>query len=456
MAKKQAISYGPNTALIKGARDVAQSEVMKTSAGGTAFAQGLTGAVMAGIEEQEKRNAKMDAHLDNLKGVENINLLEEDYNKQAVTDFVRNGRDEYAKLAASYEKTKDRATLDKMDAIKFSFQNLNTQLQGLVSERKEYLSAYDKGQLVTLGNGDEKFTDMYTNNSQFSIESNGDIGFGSSDSYGKFKDQAGKWNVKNNIGETYTLKQNLNARKLGETGKSFYKNDTKNLYAATFKETGPEGIMVMAKTDLTGDNEYILPNGERAGNMSFESMWSQGFLDDKFYKTFPKGTDSSWMYDKANTGVLNDIMSEYYTDVTEFSYNEGKKNFKPKGSGGGGDGDEKNVFIGRSRIDNSSIYAKPSQIQDKYNRITSAQDGDVVEGWDGKRTYRYRYVAPSKGNPFWQHQIWDAKNEQFRTKGGLKTDETKVKKYSTNDVIGEFVPQSMLGGNSNDKPKKTW
>ena len=334
MAKTKAISYGPNTALIQGEGLVARSEALASGAGGTALVKSLTSAVTSGIEEkikeQEERNAKMDDHLDKLGGVQNIGLLDEDYNKQAVTDFVRNGRDEYAKLAADYEKSGDRSILDKMEAIKFSFNNLNTQLKALAKDKVDYLSAYDDGQLVTLGNGDERFTDMYTNNSLFSIESNGDIGFGAGDDYNRFKDVAGKWNVKSNIGETFVLKQSLDARKRGETGKAFYKNDTKNLYLSTFKQTGPEGIMVMAKTDLTGDNEYILPNGEKAGNMSFESMWSQGFLDDKFYEVFPKGTDSSWMYDKANINVLNDIMSEYYTDVTEYSYNESKSIFDAK------------------------------------------------------------------------------------------------------------------------------
>jgi hypothetical protein len=334
MAKTKAISYGPNTALIQGEGLVARSEALASGAGGTALVKSLTSAVTSGIEEkikeQEERNAKMDDHLDKLGGVQNIGLLDEDYNKQAVTDFVRNGRDEYAKLAADYEKSGDRSILDKMEAIKFSFNNLNTQLKALAKDKVDYLSAYDDGQLVTLGNGDERFTDMYTNNSLFSIESNGDIGFGAGDDYNRFKDVAGKWNVKSNIGETFVLKQSLDARKRGETGKAFYKNDTKNLYLSTFKQTGPEGIMVMAKTDLTGDNEYILPNGEKAGNMSFESMWSQGFLDDKFYKVFPKGTDSSWMYDKANVNVLNDIMSEYYADVTEYSYNESKSIFDAK------------------------------------------------------------------------------------------------------------------------------
>ena len=331
MAKKKAISYGPNTALIQGEGLVARSEALASSAGSDAFIKNLTSTVTSGIEEkikeQEERNAKMDDHLDKLGGIPNVGLIDEDYNKQAVTDFVRSGRDEYARLAADYEESGDRSILDKMESIKFGFNNLNTQLKALAKDKMDYLSAYDNGQLVTLGNGDERFTDMYTNNSSFRIDSNGDIGFGDGDGYAKFKDQAGKWNVKSNIGETFVLKQGLDARKRGETGKPFYKNDTKNLYLSTFKQTGPEGIMVMAKTDLTGDNEYILPNGEKAGNMSFESMWSQGFLDDKFYKVFPKGTDSSWMYDKANNNVLNDIMSEYYADVTEYSYNESKSIF---------------------------------------------------------------------------------------------------------------------------------
>ena len=34
------------------------------------------------------------------------------------------------------------------------------------------------------------------------------------------------------------------------------------------------------------------------------------------------------MYDDKNKDVLNDLMSEYYTDVTEFSYKQGLANYK--------------------------------------------------------------------------------------------------------------------------------
>jgi hypothetical protein len=93
--------------------------------------------------------------------------------------------------------------------------------------------------------------------------------------------------------------------------------------------------MVMAKTDLTGDDQYVIGkdkdgNDILSSNQSFESMWSQGLLDEKFYKKFSKENGASWMYDKKNTNILNDLMSEYYTDVTNFSFDIGSKNYKGK------------------------------------------------------------------------------------------------------------------------------
>ena len=113
MAKKQGISYNPNTALIKGAGDVAKSESMVGMTGGAAFAQGFTSALLTGIQEQEKRNSIRDAYINDLGGIQNINLLDEGYNKQQVTSFVRAQRDEYAKLADAYSRTKDTDLLDK-------------------------------------------------------------------------------------------------------------------------------------------------------------------------------------------------------------------------------------------------------------------------------------------------------------------------------------------------------
>ncbi len=336
MAKKQSLNYGPNTALIKGARDVAQSEAAMTSAGGTAFAQSFTSAILTGIEEQEKRNSIRDAYLADLGGVQNINLLDEDYNKQAVTSFVRQQRDKYAKLADAYARTKDTDILDKMENIKFSFSNLNNQLKGLANERVEYLDAYDKGQIIDIPQrGDGIYTTAYTNKGKFSVDDTGNIGFNIDGKTTMFKDIAGKYNVKSNIGEAFILEQGLKARTTGERGKKFYRDDTKNIYKFKFKETGPEGIMVMAKTDLTGDDNYQIGedkdgNPIYAGNLSFESMWSQGLLDEKFYKTFKAKGGTDWMYEDKNVDMLNDLISEYYTDVTESMYTPAKQEFDNK------------------------------------------------------------------------------------------------------------------------------
>ena len=180
------------------------------------------------------------------------------------------------------------------------------------------------------------------------------------------------------------MSQNLEAKKLGEKNGVFYRDDIKNLYTAKFKETGPEGIMVMAKTDLTGDNEYILPNGQKAGNLSFESMWSQGLLDDKFYQQIPKGTDSKWMYDKENVDTLNNLMSEYYTDVTKSSYDQGRKNYKPRGGSGKAGTTKSNEYGFSSKSVEISgkrgSYLTQNQRTTRRNNIENNED---FQGWMG-------------------------------------------------------------------------
>lgn len=452
MAKKQGISYSPNMGLIAGERDVARSEAMMDTAGGTAFAQGFTGAIMTGIEEEEKRKSIRDAYMADLGSIDNINLLDEDYNKQQVTDFVRSKRDEYAKLAAAYARNKSTDILDKMNTIKFSFSNLNKQLQGLVGERAEYLSASDKGQLVTLGNGDEMYTDMYTNRSKFSIEGNGDIGFTSGNVYSKFKDVAGKWNVNNNIYKGNFLKLDSAIVKSAAKGGDFDEIGVTNQISSLLSSQGIEEAQVAFKTDIVGDENMIIGkdksgNNILASNLSFESIWSKGGMDKKFYEGYKPNSDGTydtkWMFEDQNSAEGIRLKSMYDVSVLK---NRHESMYKaPKGSGADGNG--KRMYIGRSRIDNSSIYATQPEIKDKYDRITNARDGEVVEGWDGKREYRYIYSAPSSGNPFWLEQVWDAERSQFVTKGGSEKAAGGgggVKRLNTSDVISEFIPQSML------------
>ena len=331
MAKKQSISYGPDTALIRGEADIARSKAMLSSAGGTAFAQGLTGAVISGIQEQEKRNSIRDAYLDDLGGIDNIYKLEDGFNKEQVGTFVRSKKDEYAKAADCFARTKDQGCREQMEEIKFSFQNLNTQLDAYMNDKIQYNTAYDQGQIVDLKD-DDKYTYMYTNNSDFSIESNGDIGFTSNGKYDRYKDVIGKWNTRQYKTEANALQAFSNATERGERGKNFFRDDVKNAFVYELQQSGTRGIQVMAKTDLTGDNQYVLGkdkdgNPILSGNQSFEAMWDNGYLDKKFYQEIPKGSDISWMDKKENSNLLANMIAEYHTDVANYYHDKGRNVF---------------------------------------------------------------------------------------------------------------------------------
>tara|TARA_R110002012_G_scaffold8136_2_gene37660 strand:+ start:2506 stop:3927 length:1422 start_codon:yes stop_codon:yes gene_type:complete len=330
MAKKQSLSYGPNLGLIGGARDVAQSKALMQSAGGTAFVESMTNTIQTGIKEEEKRKSVLDAFMTDLGSIQNINILDQDYNKQQVTDFVRGRRAEYAKLADAYHKTKDTNILDKMDAIKFSFNNLNQQLQGLVNERKDYLTAHEKGQLIGLP-GDGIYVDMYTNKSKFSIGDNGDIGFSNNGVYSKFKDVAGKWNVNNNIYKNAFLKLDGGVVARASKGGKFDKVGITNQISSLLSSQGVEEAQVAFKTDVVGDENMIIGkdkdgNNILAGNLSFESIWSKGGMDPEFYRGYNKNADGSydtkWMFENKNPAEGIRLKAMYDAKVLEQRHND--------------------------------------------------------------------------------------------------------------------------------------
>ena len=50
------------------------------------------------------------------------------------------------------------------------------------------------------------------------------------------------------------------------------------------------------------------------------------------------------MDERGNKDVLKDLMSAYYTDVTEFSYGQGKANYKDPNAGKGGKKSKKKFY----------------------------------------------------------------------------------------------------------------
>ena len=331
---KRGVSYAPNQALIKGQGDVAQSKAAADVAGGIAFAENFTGAIVKGIQEQEKRDAIREAYLDDLKNPQNMRKIEDGYNKQAITEFLNKNKEEYNKAVDCFTRTKDRGCKEQIEDIKFRFSNLNTQLDLYLNDKKSYLDAFGNKQLVDLP-GDEKYTELYTNKGAFSIEENGDLGFTINNEYNKYNDIVGKWNVNNNIYDTHILKSSFNSKLNGQKGLEFNRDIERNSTAAVLKTTGPEGVMTATRSDFGFDDDYVLPNGKKAGKLTFEAMFANGMLADKYYDGSITGTaykkgDSSWFWDKNNSKDLTNLLAEYSTDVNQSMHEQGLESFNAK------------------------------------------------------------------------------------------------------------------------------
>jgi len=124
MAKKgRGLSDTMNLALIRGERNVRDTSRQKEMSKRQAIQsiRDLSSYAVDLAKKKEARDAKIEAYSDNLDDVLNVNAIEEDYNKQAVTDFLRDGRSKFNEAAKMYEKTKDAKYKDEMNSISFSF-----------------------------------------------------------------------------------------------------------------------------------------------------------------------------------------------------------------------------------------------------------------------------------------------------------------------------------------------
>ena len=310
MAKKR--SYNPNTVLIQGQRDVAQSIAMRNSAGGTGFAKGFTNAVLSGIEEQEKSKAQMDAFNSVIKSPENITAVNA-ANRPEILKFVRQTRAKVVDLLKAHKATGDQGILDEVEIEKAKIVNLNNQLMGFANEQKQYMVASDKNQIARGKSFDyKKYDSMYSENSKVNIDPDGNLGFITDGVYDKWVDMDGRWNVNNNIWGSSMLKLDSAIVSNAKKGAGFDAQGIKNNVTELFKQMGPEEIQVAVEQDVTGDAYE---------NLSFESIWSSGGMDPKYYKGFEsfKNKDGSynsdWMFDDNNAREATRLMSDYTTDV---------------------------------------------------------------------------------------------------------------------------------------------
>ena len=98
--------------------------------------------------------------------------------------------------------------------------------------------------------------------------------------------------------------------------------------------------MTATKSDFGFDDDYILPNKKKAGKLTFEHMFANGMLADKYYdgsltgtrygkkreggKGWDLGEDGAkWFWDKNNSKDLTNLLAEYSTDVNESMHKPG-------------------------------------------------------------------------------------------------------------------------------------
>ena len=331
MAKKTT-SYSPNTGLIGGEAIVAAS-LNDPGANVKAFTDAFSGALAIGVLENKKRDATINKYIDSIGSVANISKIEDATNKQQITDFVRGQRDKAAEIGKHLSQNPDdREAKDRLEAIKTSLSTLNAQLEAFTTEKKDYLKIHSDGGLADATTYTAGYYDnAFTNNGMFNIDENGNIGHNIDGTNYLYKDETGKYNVKNQLSIDYLGAAYDTQRNLGKTDEAFDRDQVRRGISKHFnsQEIGTEGIQVMATQDLTEDDTFLLADGVTvAGNMSFRQMWAEGHLKEEFYDGFEVDEatgryDAGWMTNDAGKDQLVKLMSEYYTDVMEHGHGGG-------------------------------------------------------------------------------------------------------------------------------------
>jgi hypothetical protein len=290
------------------------------------FVGGAMQAFKLNVLEEEKAKATLEQHMENLGGVVNINKLSEEQ-RGPVTEFLKKGRDDYYALATEYAKTKDPATKDKMDAIKYSFQTLNSQLAQYATGKAEYLSDYEDGNLIG-GEGfaaeNSFYTKIYGNpNAQFAIDqTTGEMSFTANGVTKNLKDMDGH-TIRFYEGETAIDKYVQMGKEAKMTGANWMGAETtaKNFVNA-FRGTNRNDIKALMYTDLSGDES----------NLSFIEQFRSGTLKDKSFYNGIKMNEDGTVAEEEISRILNskklslDLLGKFVGNISDMSYNNAAVN----------------------------------------------------------------------------------------------------------------------------------
>ena len=295
---------------------------------GESLVKGFSTVLAAGIAERKAIKATTDKYMEDLGGIENMNLIEPSQ-RAAVTDFLRTKRDEFNGYALQYAENPTSEIKDKMDAIKFQFQTANNQLKTYMDKRKEYLTDRDEGNLLTGDENEKKntfFESTYGDpDAKFAIDyETGKISFtghNGTESETRSLDDFGDHSLRNFEGETVFATFLTAAKKAKYDGTFFHKNTLSQQFVFKHRGQSADEIQSLIQTDLSGDDS----------DLGFMQQWASGDLIDKsLYDGFEAnkdGTyDASWMLENGNKQKVLDAMGKFVGNVSEEIYNNSAEN----------------------------------------------------------------------------------------------------------------------------------
>ena len=126
----------------------------------------------------------------------------------------------------------------------------------------DYRTASDENQLASLRtydkDGNDFFTNTYTNNARMQVAKNGDLGFTVNNKFYNYKDKAGRWNINANEEQAFILKGFSTGVSNGAKGIKMNPDHVFTNMFAGLKRSTASDLQVLATTDLVGDNLSLI------------------------------------------------------------------------------------------------------------------------------------------------------------------------------------------------------
>ena len=358
MAKKQSssLNYGPDTALILGERDVRKAQAALTLAPGQGIVAGVQSFLSQQAKAQQEANKKdSDDHqswLETLEDPSSVYQLTNKKDRETSLNWLRSKRQQFLNAKKLYKQTGNYEYEDQANMFGGQINNFISQTNSYNETQAEYAEATHH---FGKANGTNAPKYIYQGDRTMVIDDNGDINFsiinpeylqrgGDGSKLVSYNKVGQKWNVRNQTAETF-----ISDKVEGIYNDSAIKGPSKYIfnYQQTFQDFyshlsdkdkyGPENSMVLAETNIAGDDTYVNRYMPSRG-LTFAQMWQSGALLPSYYKGFePTGKDpntgydtydNSWMFDEKNVDQLNRSLAKFYANVAADRATDGNDEYE--------------------------------------------------------------------------------------------------------------------------------